>query len=139
DSDDLPFERPAHLHWEGLSRGDLAILNQDDDPYATRVTFVTDHEGFRNGRDQDRANLVFLGDSLTEAGNLPEDDTFVRRTATAMNTTARNLGRAGYTAPTELIVLRKYGLTCRPRAVVWQIAESNDLVEAVMFQNWLAD
>src|SRR5207247_867221 len=30
-SDELPFERPAHLRWKGLSRGDLAILNQDDD------------------------------------------------------------------------------------------------------------
>lgn len=136
--DDLPFERPPHLHWEGLSRGDLAILNGDDDPYASRVTFVTDFEGFRNSEDQTEADLVFVGDSYTEAGNVPEEQTFVRKTAAALDRSARNLGRAGYSGPMELIVLRKYGLKCRPRAVVWQVAESNDLNEAAMFQEWLA-
>jgi len=134
----LPFERPAHMHWEGLSSGDLAGLNEDADPYATQVTFVTDHEGFRNGQDWAHADLVFLGDSFTEAGNIAERDTFVQRTAAALGRTARNLGRAGYTGPTELIVLQKYGLRCRPRTVVWQIAESNDLIEALTYAEWMA-
>jgi hypothetical protein len=135
--EELPFERPPHLHWEGLSRGNLAILNNDDDPYASRVTFVTDFEGFRNSADQTQAELVFLGDSYTEAGNIPEEQTFVRQTAAALGRSARNLGRSGYTGPMELIVFRKYGLKCRPRAVVWQVAESNDLTEAILFQQWL--
>lgn len=133
----LPFERPAHLHWEGLSRGDLAILNDDDDPYAARVTFVTDHEGFHNSQDRTQADLIFVGDSFTEAGNLPEGDNFAQRTATALGQSVRNLGRAGYTGPSELIVLQKYGLKCRPRTVIWQFAESNDLDEAVIFAQWL--
>ncbi|MGH7174219.1 MAG: hypothetical protein ACRELF_11900, partial [Gemmataceae bacterium] len=133
-----PFERPAHLHWQGLSRGDLAILNDDADPYATPVTFVTDHEGFRNSQDRTQADLIFLGDSFTEAGNLPEDQTFVQRTATALGQSTRNLGRAGYTGPTELIVLKKYGLPCRPRTVVWQFYEGNDLAEAMWFAQWTA-
>lgn len=137
--DDLPFERPPHLRWQGLSRGDLAILNGDADPNAVPVTFVTDHQGFRNGEDRSQADLVFLGDSFTEAGNVPEADTFVQLTATALKQTARNLGRAGYTGPSELLVLKKYGLASKPRTVVWQIAESNDLYEAVLFQEWEED
>jgi hypothetical protein len=136
-SNDLPFERPPHLHWEGLSRGDLAILHDDADPYATRVAFVTDHQGFRNSKDLERADLIFIGDSFTEAGNIPEDDTFVQKTAAALGRSVRNLGRAGYTGPTELLVLRKYGLTCRPRMVVWQLTESNDLIEAAVYQDWV--
>lgn len=135
---DLPFARPAHLRWEGLSRGDLAILNGDADPYARRVTFQTDRDGFRNSSDLTRAELIFLGDSFTEAGNVPEEETFVHRVAARLGTTARNLGRAGYSPPTELIVLREYGLMCEPRTVVWQIAENNDLHDAARYRRWVA-
>jgi hypothetical protein len=134
---DLPFKRPPHLRWEGVTRGDLAVLNGDGDPYGRRVTFVTDHEGFRNGQELKQADLVFLGDSYTEAGNLPEDETFVRLVASATDLGARNMGTSGYTAPTELLVLKKYGLACHPRTVIWQIAESNDLSEAALFQRWI--
>lgn len=134
---DLPFERPPYLHWEGLSRGDMAILNDDADPYAKQVVFETDFEGFRNGSNLHQADLIFVGDSYTEAGNVSEEETFVKLTGTQLGLTARNLGRASYSTPMELIVLKKYGLPCRPRLVVWQIAEANDLVEAVMFQKWV--
>jgi hypothetical protein len=139
DSEDmLPFERPPHLNWEGLSRGDLAILNHDDDPYARPVTFATDFEGFRNGQDIEQADLVFIGDSFTEAGNVPEEETFVRLTAQATGLSNRNLGRALHTGPTELLVLKKYGLKCHPRIVIWQLTEANDLEEAVDYRDWIA-
>jgi hypothetical protein len=134
----LPFERPPHLKWEGLSRGDLAILNHDDDPYARPVTFATDFEGFRNGQDIEQADLVFLGDSFTEAGNVPEEETFVQLTAKATGLSTRNLGRALHTGPTELLVLKKYGLKCHPSIIVWQLTEANDLQEAVEYRNWIA-
>jgi hypothetical protein len=50
----------------------------------------------------------------------------------------RNLGRSNYTTPTELMVLQQFGLKCRPRFVVWQIAEANDLAEVLDFQRWVA-
>lgn len=134
---DLPFARPPHLHWEGLSRGDLAILGNRRDPYARPVTFDTDFEGFRNSRDIRRADLVFIGDSYTEAGNTPEEETYVRRTGERLGISTRNLGRAGYTGPPEFIILRDFGLRCKPRMVVWQIAESNDLSEAISFARWI--
>jgi hypothetical protein len=139
DSEDmLPFERPPHLKWEGLSRGDLAILNHDDDPSARAITFATDFEGFRNGHDIKKADLIFLGDSFTEAGNIPEEETFVRLTAQEIGLSTRNLGRALHTGPTELLVLKKYGLKCQPRVVVWQLTEANDLQEAIDYRDWIA-
>jgi hypothetical protein len=136
--DMLPFERPPHLKWEGLSRGDLAILNHDEDPSARLITFATDFEGFRNGQDLDKADLIFLGDSFTEAGNVPEEESFARLTAEEVGCSARNLGRALYTGPTELLVLKKYGLKCHPRIVIWQLTEANDLEEAVDYRDWIA-
>jgi hypothetical protein len=138
DSVDLPFERPPHLKWEGLSRGDLALLNGDPDPYARPVTFETDWEGFRNSRDVPEAELVTIGDSFAEAGNVMEAESFPRLAGERLGVSNRNLGRAGYTAATELIVLKKYGLKCRPKTVVWQIAEANDLAEMVVYEKWVS-
>ena len=136
-TDDLPFGRPPHLKWQGLSRGDLALLNDDPDPYATEVSFQTDKDGFRNSTDVQNAAIVFIGDSYTEAGNIPEEKTFVQLASKQLGVQTRNLGRAGYSASTELGVLEKYAFPVRPKIIVWQIAESNDLAEEVAFREWL--
>jgi len=132
----LPFARPPHFLWHGLSRGDLAQLSGDRDPDARMVTFRTDHEGFRNAHDLRSADLIFLGDSYTEAGNVPEEETFVRRVGELLGQRVRNLGRAAYAPPHERVVLEVHGLPCQPRAVVWQIAEVNDLIESDHFRRW---
>lgn len=133
---DLPWMRPPNLHWTGCSRGDLAMETNSADPDARVVTFQTDFEGFRNSRDLAKAEIVFIGDSFTEAGNVSEQDTFVSLTASAIDVEARNMGIAGFTPPSELIVLQKFGLKCQPRTVVWQIAETNDLDDAAFFVQW---
>lgn len=135
---DLPFERPAHLDWTGSSRGDLAVLADTDDPWAREVTFHTDHQGFRNDTDEDRARIVFLGDSHTEAGNVPVEETFVHRVGEALGRSVRNLGRAGTSPSYQLAVLRRYGLDAEPDTVVWQVTDANDLAEEVGFRRWVA-
>ncbi len=137
DDDQLPFIRPAHLNWEGLSRGDLAFLNDDPDPYARRITFQTDRDGFRNRVEIERAELVMIGDSHTEAGNVNEDETFGALLGRELGVTVRNLGRAGYSPPTAVTVLRRYGLPCRPDLVVWQWSEANDLAESLVYARWI--
>lgn len=136
-ADDLPFTRPPHLHWEGLSRGDLAMRPGDVDPFAQRIAFQTDFEGFRNSHDITHADIVFIGDSFTEAGNVPEEDSFVQVVGQLQHTTVRNLGRAGYAPPHELIVLNGCGLANDPRTVVWQLCEYNDLYESAKFAQWI--
>lgn len=135
-SEELLIERPPYIKWTGPSRGDLAIVQGDADPYEREVTFQTDYEGFRNSTDIKQAEIIFLGDSYTEAGNVPDDEIFVQRTGRALGVTVRNLGRSSYSPPAELIVLKKHGLKCQPRTVVWQIAETNDLEESQSFQRW---
>jgi hypothetical protein len=133
---DLPWLRPPHLKWTGTSRGDLAMETNSPDPEARIVTFQTDYQGFRNARDLAEAEIVFIGDSFTEAGNVPEQETYVHRVGSQLGAVTRNLGVAGFSTPSELIVLHRYGLPCRPRVVVWQIAETNDLDDAVFFAQW---
>lgn len=136
-TEQLPWIRPPHLYWKGTSRGDIARLCGDPDPYAEEVVFQTDYQGFRNSQDLKQADVVFIGDSFTEAGNIPEEQTFVHRVGRDLNVSVRNLGRAGYTGPTELIVLREFGLPCKPKLVVWQVCEANDLDECLLYQDWV--
>ena len=137
-SDGLAWERKAHLKWSGRSTGAMALKLGISDPYAEVVTFHTDYEGFRNSRDLRRADLIFIGDSFTEAGNVAEEDTFAQRVAAEMGVTCRNLGRINYSPKEELIVLRKYGLRCQPRTVIWQICEHNDLPDQHDYDQWIA-
>ena len=135
-SDGLPYGRPAHISWTGLSRGDLALLNHDDDPHARLVTFQTDRDGFRNSKDITQADVVMIGDSFTEAGNIPEEQTFSFLLGQKLGRPVRNLGRSGYSTPTEFIVLQKFGLPCGPKVVVWQVTECNDLADVVDYEEW---
>ena len=135
ESNDLMFERPPNLKWKGLSNGDIG--EHRDNTYATLVTFETDFEGFRNEEDIRQADVVFIGDSHTEAGNVPIEDTFAQRVRRALSASVRNLGRASYGPSQELIVLKQYGLKCKPRVVVWQICETNDMTEEIWFHSWI--
>ena len=64
--------------------------------------------GIHPGSEQ--ADIVFIGDSFTEAASVAEEDTFVRRVAKASGLKAVNLGRGAYGPQQELIVLKRYGL-----------------------------
>ena len=133
----LVFDRNPHLVWKGLSIGCLAVENGHGDPYAEIVEFRTDHEGFRNHRGLKTADIIFIGDSHTEAGYLAEELTFARRVGRAMELTARNLGRINIGPSEELVILQEFGLRCRPRVVVWQICEHNDMTDELKYREWL--
>lgn len=130
ESNELPYERPANFSWTGTTQGDLMISPSDKpDPFARTVTFQTDHQGFRNSVSIDRADVVFIGDSFTEAGNTPESLTFTSIVSNSLGWAGRNLGRAGFCPSNELQILRRYALDCEPNLVIWQISENNDLFE----------
>ncbi len=120
---ELIWKRSPGLAWRGRKT-----------PFCDEVSYRTDENGFRNPPGIGRADLVFLGDSVTEAGELDEGSTFVRGTAAALGLEAVNLGTSGYGPQQELVVLRRYGLGYRPRLVVWQVTEWNDLIDAQAYR-----
>lgn len=101
------------------------------------VEYSTDENGFRNPPGNHQADIVFIGDSFTEAATVTEEDTFVRRVAKTSGLTAVNLGRGAYGPQQELIVLKRYALAYHPRVVVWQLFEGNDLADAEAFAEWM--
>lgn len=125
---ELGFVRKPGVSWRGYV------------PDVDRIVdYRTDKNGFRNSSSMRSANVVFLGDSLTEAAQVAEHDTFVRRVGAASGLSVVNLGRGAYGPQQELIVLQRYGLAYRPRVVVWQLFEGNDLADARVFAEWKKD
>lgn len=123
--DELGFVRKPGISWRGFV------------PEVNRVVhYRTDKNGFRNPDGVNHADVVFIGDSFTEAGTVEEKDTFVRRVGADSRLSVVNLGRGAYGPQQELIVLHRYGFAYRPRVVVWQLFEGNDLNDARVFSEW---
>jgi hypothetical protein len=122
---ELGFVRRPNVAWHGRL------------PVGERyVDYRTDEHGFRNPPGLTQADLVFIGDSFTEAAQMPEANTFAQEVGAATGLRAVNLGRGAYGPQQELIVLRRYGFKYRPRAVIWQLFEGNDLNDAQNYAKW---
>lgn len=131
----LPFVRTAGLRWEGWSYGNIGAETPDRSDRRW-INFETDAQGFRNPNTSATADLIFVGDSFTEAGNVPLEESFATMAADKLRLSARNLGICGLCPPEEAVVLECFGLPCRPKIIVWQIYEGNDLPESWRYQEW---
>lgn len=122
---ELGFVRRPYTRWTGRVRGSGRV-----------VRYATDRFGFRNATDLERADVVLLGDSYTEAAQVPLEVTFGQRLARDRGATVANLGRGAYGPQQELVVLRRHGLALHPRVVIWQLFEGNDLSDAEHYARW---
>jgi hypothetical protein len=122
---ELGYARKAHLQWSGYALDS-----------ARPMEYRTDEHGFRNASSAGPVDVVFLGDSFTEGDGVREEQTFVQLVGAATKLSVRNLGVGGYGPPQQLLVLQRHGLPARPRAIVWQIFEGNDLADAERFALW---
>lgn len=136
---DLPYRRKPNIDWYGTVHGDLALINGDFDPYARQMSFQTDSMGYRNREVKTEADIVFCGDSYTEAGNIYYDSTYSNLVTEKLKKSGVNLAVSGYSTPEELITFGRVGLNLKPKTLVFQIAESNDIIECVRFGKWAND
>ena len=122
---ELGFVRKPWVSWQGYV------------PDANRfVEYRTDKNGFRNSTEQQRADIVFIGDSYTESATNIEENTYAHLVAQSTGLSVINLARGAYGPQQELIVLKRHGVSYEPRFVVWQLFEGNDLADAEAFVEW---
>lgn len=99
--------------------------------------YACDANGFRNPPLSGPRVGAVIGDSFTEASEVPREECFAARVGERLGVEVENLGRSGYGPPQELEVLRQIGLrTAPPKWVVWQLYEGNDLPDTVRFLQW---
>jgi hypothetical protein len=122
---ELGFVRKPEVSWKGY----LPDLNRI-------IDYRTDENGFRNLTGIRQADIVFIGDSYTEAAQVTEEETFASLVAKLSGLKVVNLGRGAYGPQQELIVLQRYGLAYRPQVVIWQLFEGNDIGDAREFAEW---
>ena len=101
-------------------------------PYTARF----DEYGFRN-RAWPAAgwDVVVLGDSYVEFG-VDEDDTFTSRFAVLSGLTVRNLGTGSYGPFHYLTVLKRYGLSPKPKYILFCFTENNDIADIADYLLW---
>ena len=97
-----------------------------------------DEYGFRNtSMSKVGEGVVVLGDSYIEFGH-DEDDTFSSRLAVLTGLPTRNLGVGGYGPFQYVTVLKRYGLTLKPRYVLFCFFEGNDIGDIRLYVQWKA-
>jgi lysophospholipase L1-like esterase len=122
---DLGFRRRPHTAW----RGWVPEVGRE-------VGYRVDARGFRNPDGIESAEVAFVGDSYTEAAQVEAEETFVQRFAARTGRSVANLGRGAYGPQQERLVLERVALGLRPRLVVWQLFDGNDLGDAEQFAAW---
>jgi hypothetical protein len=123
----------------GSASGDMVAWLEiaTDRRYPVDLTY--DRNGFRNATDLDSAPVVLVGDSFLEWSNVGQQDLVGNVLERRLGVPVANLGQAGYGPGQERIVLRRYALPLRPRVVVWQFFEGNDLGDLQRYEEWSAD
>ncbi|QPD03657.1 MAG: hypothetical protein Nkreftii_001431 [Candidatus Nitrospira kreftii] len=99
---------------------------------------IYDKNGFRNEEDLTSADIAVIGDSYVESQMMPGSLLATTRLAELTKLTVANLGQSGYGPQQELVVLKRHGLSLRPKTVVWVFYEGNDLLDARAYANQVA-
>lgn len=133
DRDLLHDARPNASRIQRMPR---STLGEGDAEYV-RVT--TGREGFRGGGldlERDRPRVLVMGDSLVMAENVPQQATFVRQLARALEEElgldaqaieSVNAGRSGYGPGQSLLLLQRIAPIVQPDVLVFVVCAHNDL------------
>jgi hypothetical protein len=131
----LWIRRPSQ-RFHGEAAGDLVywlgISTSRRHPFDVQY----DSHGFRNNHEIHQAPLVVIGDSMVEWGFVPGEGLTSSRLSQELQLEVANLGQPAYGPQQELVVLRRYGLTLRPKIVLWFFFEGNDLLDVKRYETF---
>jgi hypothetical protein len=127
-----PYSRLESRGFKGDQYRDSYGVNVKPIPYI--ATF--DEYGFRNGSMPPSGwEVAVLGDSFVEYGQ-DDNDTFSERLGVLSGLRVRNLGTGSYGPFHYLTVLKRYGLTPKPRYVLFCFSETNDIADVRDYLRW---
>src|SRR6185369_12978835 len=123
------FEPHSEIQWDFVDTGETGRMRMDD------LGFCNPQEDDPN---RDHIDLIAIGDSFTACHAPDPRVTWPSVLGRTLGMTAYNLGRGGYGPYEYLQLLRLFGLAKRPRVVVMQIYEGNDLRDAARYFEYVA-
>lgn len=98
---------------------------------------VMDDDGFCNPSDRadasEQVEIVALGDSFTWCTAVLTEQTWPRQLASLSGRRTYNLGVAGIGLYEHVQILKQFGLRKRPRVVIMNVYEGNDLRDALRY------
>lgn len=127
-----------HIHWpnsefQGEVVGNLVQLGIPD-PVRYKVDVQYDHNGFRNDRVYESADIAVIGDSFIEAAIIPLEKSLPKQLEQDLGVATVNLGQIAYGFRQELEVLKRYALPLSPKLVVWALFGGNDLRDVEWYE-----
>lgn len=136
---ELLWIHQPHRQISGTASGDMVawLGIASDRRYPVDLTY--DRNGFRNATDLDSAPVVLVGDSFLEWSNVGQQDLIGTVLERRLGVPVANLGQSGYGPAHERIVLSRYAIPLRPRVVVWEFFEGNDLTDLVRYEELVED
>jgi hypothetical protein len=132
---ELLWRHDPYYHYEAAYQGNLGqALCIPPDP-VRKVAVQYDRNGFRNSHDLREADLVVIGDSYIEGYLTSEANLFTTFLAELQGKPVANLGHSGYGPQQELAVLKRFGVSLKPKIVIWAFFEGNDFMDAERYDN----
>ena len=99
------------------------------------VKFRSDHRGYRNAENRDKAEIYLLGDSILVAGLLPFRDTVAARLEKQLGEPVMNLALIGVGPQEELKMLEEADVPLDGRVVIQFVTDANDLGDSARFRS----
>ena len=129
------YRRPGSTSWTGkVVTSQMQRIGYDAKwfPQEQEITLQYDKDGFRNPGGLEDWEIVVMGDSFTELGNLKYDDLVSTRLGSLVNRPVKNLGISHTGVLNQTACLEHFGTSKSTKHVVWAFFEGNDLQDMVL-------
>jgi hypothetical protein len=129
------YRRPGATSWTGkVVTSQMQRIGYDAQwfPPEQEITLQYDKDGFRNPADLEDWEIVVIGDSFTELGNLKYDDLFSTQLGALVDRSVKNLGISHTGVLNQTACLQHFGISKSTKHVVWAFFEGNDLQDMVL-------
>ena len=129
------YRRPGSTSWTGkVVTTQMQRIGYDAKwfPNEQEITLQYDQAGFRNPADLEDWEIVVIGDSFTELGNLEYDDLVSTQLGSLMDRSVKNLGISYTGILNQTACLEHFGIAKSTKHVVWVFFEGNDLQDMVL-------
>lgn len=116
------IERDDRLGWKATANYQVRYRVRNSDGTERTVTYSSQANGFRMFGDVNatRPKLLFIGDSFTQADNIPTSQTYAALLAKALHVEVFSYGGGGFGTLQELMVLEDVIDKINPNVVVFQ-------------------